>query len=298
MKQALFLINFIEQFKNGYTQEEAMLFAHQVGFTGIELTNLAELRVPDCQIAERLRRTANSLSLDIVCFSMGARLEVDNWMEQVNLLKKYIDVAVALGTPMFHHTFVPTLGYTRSEMPFYKQIKSQLLDAANEVLSYASTRGVTCVYEDQGFVINGILDFEDLYFQLTGSNKGIVSDFGNIFFYGESPAFFTSHFLHEIQHVHVKDYLLKSGGGQFPGKGWYRSKQGDFLRGTIIGHGVIDYVPLFRTLLSGEYKGWYSLEFDGMEDPFIAASLGKENMQYYYDEAIRQQSADEPIRLG
>ena len=76
------------------------------------------------------------------------------------------------------------------------------------------------------------------------------------------------------------------------------SKQGDFLRGTVIGHGVTDFVPIFRTLIQGGYDGWYSIEFDGPEDPFYAATLGRENMQYYYEEAMRQLQYIEDVRLG
>ena len=298
MKQSLFLINFPEQYKRGYTQAEAMYFAKECGFTGVEVTNMAELSTPDLQQAHLLRRTAQSLGLEIVCMSMGIRLECENWREQVLLLERYVDVANVLGSRMFHHTFVPTLGMLPDEMPAYSAISGQLTQAATEVQNYAAKYGITCVYEDQGFVINGVHDYEDFYNRLTLPNKGVVSDLGNIYFYGEDPARFTAHFIHKIAHVHVKDYLRKAGGGQFPGQGWYMNKQGDFLRGTIIGHGITDFVPIFRNLIRSGYDGWYSLEFDGMEDPFEAARLGRENMTYYYHEAQRQLSHSCEIRIG
>ena len=298
MKQSLFLINFPDQYARGYTQAEAMAFAKECGFTGVEATNMVELATPDVQKAAFLRRHAESLGLEIVCMSMGIRLECENWHDQVNLLKEYVDVTHALGAKMFHHTFVPTLGMAKDEMPVYADIAPQLIQAATEVQAYAAQFGISCVYEDQGFVINGTHDYEDFYSRLTLPNKGVVSDLGNIYFYGEDPARFTSRFLHRISHVHVKDYLFKSGGGQFPGRGWYMNKQGDFLRGTIIGHGITDFVPIFRNLIRGGYDGWYSLEFDGMEDPFEAARLGLENMKYYYAEAKRQLACSSTIRLG
>lgn len=297
MKQSLFLINFQAPYSRGYTQAEAMRFAKECGFKGVEVTNLAELSSPDLKQAHVLHETALSLGLEIVCFSMGIRLECEDWREQIQLLKDYIDVTNILGAKMFHHTFVPTLGMSSEEMPSYSAISTQLLQAATEVQQYAAEYGISCVYEDQGFVINGIHDYENFYNRLTLPNKGIVSDLGNIYFYGEDPARFTAHFIHEIAHVHVKDYLFKPGGGQFPGQGWYMNKQGDFLRGTIIGHGTTDFVPIFRNLIRSGYDGWYSLEFDGMEDPFEAARLGKENMSYYYDEALRQLSHIHEIRL-
>lgn len=298
MKQSLFLINFPRQYDHGYTQAEAMDFARKNHFSGVEATNLAELSTPDLAAAERLRRTAEKCNLEIVCMSMGVRLECEDWREQVEMLKRYVDVTCKLGAKMFHHTFVPTLGMKADEMPVYPSVRSQLLEAATSVQRYAAKFGIKCVFEDQGFIVNGIHDYEDFYSSLPLPNKGVVSDFGNIYFYGETPAKFTSHFLHHIAHVHVKDYLIKPGGGQFPGRGWYLSKQGDYIRGTILGHGCIDFVPIFRCLIRGGYDGWYSLEFDGLEDPFEAAVLGRENMIYYYEEAQRQLRSMTEIRLA
>ncbi|NLF27354.1 MAG: sugar phosphate isomerase/epimerase [Clostridiales bacterium] len=298
MKQALFLINFAEQYTRGYTQAEALRFAAEAGFAGVEATNLAELSTPDLKKAEALAATAAELGLAIPCMSMGARLECENWRERVRLLKEYVDVARALGAPLFHHTLAPTLGMLPEEMPFYRDVRAQLIEAAADVQQYARAFGITCVYEDQGFVVNGVHDYEDFYDSLPLDNKGVVADLGNIYFYGEQPARFTAHFLHKIRHVHVKDYLLKPGGGQFPGRGWYLSKQGDFIRGTVLGHGATDFVPIFRTLIRGGYDMWYSLEFDGMEDPFRAAVLGRENMQYYFAEAARQLGHSDVVRIG
>lgn len=298
MKQSLFLINFPRQYAEGYTQAEAMRFAKEAGFAGVEAANVAELATPDVKKAEALRKVAESLGLPVVCMSMPIRLECENWREQVDLLKRYIDVTHTLGARLFHHTFVPTLSFGAEEMPAYGDIRAQLIEAASTVQEYAASRGVVCVYEDQGFVVNGIHDYEDFYRHLPRGNKGVVADLGNIYFYGEEPARFAAHFLRDIRHVHVKDYLRKNGGGQFPGRGWYLSKQGDFLRGTVIGHGVTDFVPIFRTLIQGGYDGWYSIEFDGPEDPFYAAAMGRENMQYYYEEAMRQLHYIEDVRLG
>ena len=298
MKQALFLINFADRYLGGYEQADAMHFAKEAGFSGVEVTNMAELANPNCGKASRLSALAESLGLEIVCMSMAARLEGENWRSQVELLKKYVDVTRALGARLFHHTLAPTLGYGPAEMPFYADVKPQLVEAATQVQAYAAKYGIACVYEDQGFVVNGIREYEDFYGSLPLDNKGVVSDLGNIYFAGEDPARFTAHFLRKIRHVHVKDYLMKPGGGQFPGRGWYIGKRGDFLRGTIVGHGATDFVPIFRTLILGGYDGYYSLEFDGMEDPFRAAELGRENMGRFYGEARRQIEISEGLHIA
>lgn len=262
MKQSLFLISFQNQFAQGYTQAEAMQFAKRNGFTGVEPTNMAELSTPSLSNARILRNVADSLELEIVCFSMGIRLECENWREKVEILRQYIDVANILGAKLFHHTLVPTLGMNRDELPVYSEIAPQLLQATEEVQTYAAKYGITCVHEAQGLVVNGIYNYEDFYSRISLPNHGIVADLGNVYFFGEDPNHFVSHFLHRITHVHVKDYLFKLGGHQFPGSKWYMNRQGDFLRGTIIGHGCIDFVPIFRNLIRTNYNGWYSLPLE------------------------------------
>ena len=298
MKQSLFLINFQREFQDGYTQERAMQFARETGFSGVEAINMAELSVPDLGAARRLRGCADALGLEIPCLSVGIRLERKDWREQAELLEEYLGVADALGAKLFHHTLVPTLGMRADEMPRVEEIRGQLIEACTKVQQRAARYGIRCVYEDQGYVVNGIRAYETVYRGLPLENKGVVADLGNSYFYEETPEAFVAHFLHEIVHVHVKDYLIKPKGSPFPGSGWYTSRQGTYLRGTVIGHGCTDFVQIFRTLIRSGYDGWFTLEFDGMEDSFEAAKLGKANMSYYYEEAARQLACSSEIRIA
>ena len=75
-------------------------------------------------------------------------------------------------------------------------------------------------------------------------------------------------------HVHAKDFLIKSGNGTDPGHGWFRSRGGNYLRGTIVGHGEIPVVQCVHILKNAGYQGWLSLEFEGMEDNLSAVEAG------------------------
>lgn len=288
MKQSLFTINFLRQYEKGMSQADAIRFASREGFAGAELTNAAELQTPDVSAARALSKLCAELKLEIPCLSMSARLETPQWRAETERLKRYLDVAQALGCPMFHHTLAPALGFSAEAYPEYARIKPQLIEAAAEVQAYAARYGIVCVFEDQGFVVNGVSNYGDFFESLPYPNKGVVCDLGNIYFFGETPYPFAARFLSRVAHVHVKDYLYKKGGAQCPGKGWYVNREGDYLRGTIIGHGVTDFVPIFTLLQKSGYDGFYSLEFDGLEDPFEAAVLGKENMTRYFEEAERR----------
>ena len=75
-------------------------------------------------------------------------------------------------------------------------------------------------------------------------------------------------------HVHAKDFLLKSGGCIDPGEGWFRSRGQNFLRGTVVGHGVVPVAQCIAILKTAGYDGWLSLEFEGHEDNLPALRHG------------------------
>ena len=72
-------------------------------------------------------------------------------------------------------------------------------------------------------------------------------------------------------HAHAKDFLLKS---EKPSDEWFPTRNGNFLRGTVVGHGVVPVRECVKTLREAGYDGWLSLEFEGMEDNLPALRAG------------------------
>ena len=75
-------------------------------------------------------------------------------------------------------------------------------------------------------------------------------------------------------HVHAKDFLFKPGNQIDPGDGWFKSRGGHYLRGTIVGHGVVPVAQCAAMLKKAGYDGFLSLEFEGMEDNLTALKAG------------------------
>lgn len=286
MKESLFLLSFEKKFNKGYTIGQAVDFAIENNFGAVELYPVAELALPDIGAAKRIAKKCAGC-IEVSCFSMTADILGEKGKKEVDTLKRFIDVANVLGSKMFHHTIYPWLHYDRTRLPEYREVKETALERCKEVCKYAEGYGMTCVYEEQGFVVNGVETFGDFFYSLEADNKGVVADLGNILFVGDDPVDFVSSYLREIKHVHVKDYLFKSG-NRCCGRGWYMSRNCDGLRGTVIGHGIVDHVRIFKLLNAVGFDGWYSVEFDGWEDPDEAALTGRENMKIFMEDAKRQ----------
>ena len=66
-----------------------------------------------------------------------------------------------------------------------------------------------------------------------------------------------------------------------PGSGWFRTRSGDYLRGTIIGHGDAHIYQSVQMLKRSGYDGYLSIEFEGCEDNLLGISVGRENLIRY-----------------
>lgn len=211
---------------------------------------------------------------------------------EIERLCRYADVCAEMGVPYLHHTLIPVLEPAGVPRDMDAAI-DEAAENARVVFDYAQSVNVQCIYEDQGYCVNGIRLFEHFLCAL-GRPAGVVADLGNILFIGERARDFVGRFAPLIRHVYVKDYLFKDGRADYPGGGWYKTLGGDYLRGTVIGHGVIPFRHVMAQLIDAGYDGWYSMEYDGLEEMKTAHALGLENVRRYYEEARLEAGCERP----
>ena len=59
-----------------------------------------------------------------------------------------------------------------------------------------------------------------------------------------------------------------------PPEGWFETPTEIALRGAIVGHGVIDIPAQLKLLKEAGYDHYLSLEFEGIEEPTKAITMG------------------------
>ena len=64
-----------------------------------------------------------------------------------------------------------------------------------------------------------------------------------------------------------------------PGRGWFGTRGGAYLRGTVVGHGVVPVEACLRILKAAAYDDVVAIEFEGMEPCEEALELGLENIK-------------------
>ena len=290
MKLSAFLCSYGPMYDQGATTFEVIDQAASQGFGAVEPFPCADLDTVDD--ARRVGGYAREKGLEVSCFSTCCELLGPDSHETAELMRRRIDMAAAMGSPLFHHTIHPPLTLPRRGGLRFAEALEAALPLVRGLCEYAAERNVLCGDEDQGMYFNGCDHFGRFTEALDGTPFGVVADLGNILFVDELPEEFVGRFSDKIVHVHMKDYLRKSGGGPCPGAGWYVTRRGDYLRDTVTGHGVVNFPAVFRLLDQIGYSGWFSLEYAAMEPISFGIGMAVDNMRRYQADIQRN-----PVQL-
>lgn len=286
MKTSAFMISYQDYWANN-SVKDTLQYVKNDGFDAAEPGYAHELTGPQgAENAKAVREEGERLGLEFSCFSHGMSILNRPRVELLQEMKYCVDIAKELGSPFYHHTF--QLSCSQKNLPLYNTHKQTFIDVAREIAYYAGERGIECLYEDQGYLMNTPERMCELLHEINLPNTGICLDVGNALYYDQLPETYAGILASYIKHVHIKDYLKKPLEMLATKKSWSSSISGNGLRGTVVGHGVINFEKVFSVLLLGGYNGYYSLEFDGIEETLFAVSQSLENMKAYYDRASKK----------
>jgi sugar phosphate isomerase/epimerase len=255
--------------------------ARAMGFQGIEfyqgsfpkgekdLVSYAA-RMKDVCAAEGLPVLAYAVSADFLKPKRGS-----GWQDEAQRLNEDLAVAASLGAPCMRHD--ATWG---SEKPF-EEVLPVLAQGCRAVAEKAQGLGIRTTVENHGYFVQESRRCARLMETVHHPNFGALVDVGNFLCADEDPVEAVTRMAPFAAHCHVKDFHAKPAKAADPGKGWFRSRDGAFLRGAILGHGVVDIPGCLRAMRAGGYDGWVSIEFEGLEDCILALQIGLENLKRY-----------------
>ena len=232
-------------------------FAAEFGLN-VETINSHELREPDIEFAKRLREYACRKGVEFPCVSLGINLVGDDAREAIERAKKYADIAAILGSPYLHHTIAMYLMDNEELDKNRKLYIEKGISAVKEIYDYAQTLGVKTIYEDQGYIFNGIEGVKLI--EKAERDTGIVADFGNIQFVDENIEDFIPTMADRIVHVHVKDYIVHPEGTDNESEELSKTLRNSRLERCYLGEGSVDFDSAFAELKKAGYTGSVSIE--------------------------------------
>ena len=197
---------------------------------------------------------------------------------EIARVKQQIDIAEILGVKLIRHD----ASHGKSIRSFEKALPIIARGCA-EVTDYAAKKGIRTTVENHGFFCQGSERILQLVQAVDHENFGLLCDIGNFLCFDEDPLEAVSRVAPFTIHVHAKDFLFKSGSEMNPGFGFIRTRGGNYIRGTILGHGVVPVTQCLAILKRAGFDGYVGLEYEGdcCEDVLTGVRLSVENLKRF-----------------
>ena len=255
---------------------------------GFQIIEFAGFTVPEGETAEsfavKLRGECENVGIEMGNYSIpadflyGSDGDLDAEIER---LKGELKIAGLLGAPGMRHDVAYGFKQGAPVPKGFSDALPRLVKGCRAVTEYAEELGIKTMVENHGFFCQDSERVEALINGVKSKNFGALIDIGNFLCADEDPVRAVARLAPYIFHAHVKDFHVKPGTSADPGRGWFRSRGGNFLRGAIIGHGVVPVAQCMSILRNSGYDGTVSVEFEGMEEPLQGIEIGLENLRKY-----------------
>lgn len=284
MKISVTSYSFHALFRAGkMTQADVPQKAHDLGFDGVEFTDLAgETFEEQSRLAEEIRRRADALGMPIVCYAVSANLyqptkEASD--AEVERICRKVDLAHLLGAPVMRHDMTFSLG-KRGDAASFDRMLPTMAENARRITEYAAAKGIVTVTENHGTVSQDSDRIERLYNAVAHDNFGLLVDIGNFACADEDSFRAVGRLAPYARHVHAKDFAPAVTDG-------FLTRGGRRIRGTVIGEGIVPVEACLRALLHAGYDGYITVEYEGSEDALAGIARGKANLEALLKRAVQ-----------
>jgi len=265
-----------------YSQFTLIEKVKEMGFDAIEFSGIIphDGSTPE-EYAKKLKTECERVGLEISNYNFGADfINCEDLKSEIERVKGLIDIAEILGVKSVRHD---ATGGKLQGMTFDRALPI-LADACREITEYAATKGIKTSVENHGYFCQDALRVEKLVTAVNHPNFGLLCDMGNFLCADEDPAKAFGIVASYAIYVHAKDFHVKPCDGTNPGEGFFRSRNGNYLRGAIVGHGNVPIKSCLFALKRVGYDGMMAIEFEGMEDNTEAMRIGLANLRRYTEE--------------
>ncbi len=289
MKVAVSSYSFSQAYRDGrLTLKDSIAKAKEMGFDGFEFVdfNVTSTKPENMTLEEYardLRAEVDRVGIHVTNFTVGADFQNKDVDEEVARLKGCVDIAEILGATGMRHDVAHGAAPGKPYQSF-DSLLPRLASGIKQVTEYAASKGIKTMSENHGFFAQDALRVEKLMNYVNDPNYGWLVDMGNFTCADEDPAISVGIAAPYAVYVHAKDFIIKPADGPNPGRFFFRSRSGSYLRGTIVGQGDVPVKHCLAALRNAGYDGYVAIEFEGMEDCFLALEAGLENLRRYINE--------------
>ncbi len=257
--------------------------AAEMGFTGIEFIDGGPITLESAPKIKKYCEDAGIVPVNLCTGADFAKEDLEARTEQIRKVKEVVDIAYALGVSMVRHDsgYAP---FDRKYNTGFEAALPYMAEAIVQVTEYAGEKGIRTLTENHGFFSQDAARVEKLVNAVGHPNFGALVDIGNFMCADEDPTLSVGLLAPYAYHVHCKDFYFKSGVEIAPGEGWFQTRAGNWLRGSVVGFGAAKAAQSLQTLHRAGYDGYYSIEFEGGDDALWGIRTGLANVKRFLNE--------------
>jgi sugar phosphate isomerase/epimerase len=201
---------------------------------------------------------AGDIGVPIVNYLVSGDLRTADGKE-IDRLRRQLDVAHRFGARIFRHDVAPW-AWREQDQGEFESTFERVVEGCRAVAGHAAELGIVSTIENHGFFMNGSDRLARLVHAVDRPNFRVTLDLGNGLCVGEVPGKTAAGLIDIAASVGVKDFHIRRSAGD----GWLKTLAGDYLLGTISGHGDLDLAGLLA-LVATKPDLPVSLEFEGLE---------------------------------
>jgi inosose dehydratase len=227
---------------------------------------------------DKVRKHAGKRGLAPAGYATGSEFLVPHELqkERIAFMKRQIDIAAGLGCKTMRYDLTRGWGDQSKDIggpQTFEAAVKYLTPAIREIADYGQSKKVVTSIENHGLYMQASKRMEKLMKMVNHKNYRLTMDMGNFLCVNDNPTKAAQLLAKHVCMVHTKDFFQKKTELR-PPNGWFDLPCGFSLRGSIVGHGIIEIPKQLLALKKAGYKGFLSLEFEGIEEPIFAIESG------------------------
>ncbi len=174
-------------------------------------------------------------------------------------LKRGVDVALELGTDILR-----VFSGSAREGVSQAQGTDWILEGLSAGAAYAATHGVTLALENHGKFAGRSNQVRAIIDAVASPALRVNLDTGNFLPVGQNPTEAAEDLADLVVLAHLKD-MRRAVGDE--ASHVFADPDGQLLTGSVIGDGLVDLAAIRAVMDAAGYDGWWSLEYEGAEEP-------------------------------
>jgi len=252
--------------------------AKAMGYDGVEIVRGNQSDEEMTALASVLRVQSKELDMPIIAYMVGADFLKNGVDSEVERLKREAEIAALMGAPRMRHDATQGKDADGNPVP-WEEALPVLADGYRRVTEFAAGLGVHTMIENHGYYAQDALRVKALVEAVGHKNFGWLCDMGNFMCADEIPVESVAIAAPMAMHAHAKDFHYKKADEFIPKQGFFPTRAGNALRGSIIGHGEVNVAECLKILRAAGYDSWLSVEFEGIEDCLMALEADLANLK-------------------